>query len=291
MSEIAFRSTADGRFSFAEAGRADAPALVFLHGIGGNARAFTSQLRYFGSDWRAIAWDMPGYGGSTPLAAVSIAALAEALSRFLDQLGVERPVLVGHSIGGMIVQKWLVQSPQLARAVVLAQTSPAFGKADGDWQKSFIAARLGPLDRGETMPGLAPRLVAELVGDDPDPEGLALARACMAAVPEASYRAMMRALMGFDLRDALPRLSLPTLVLAGGKDTNAPAPMMARMAARIPGAAYVCLDGVGHLAPMEQPALFNAALADFLATRPVPSGAERNADPRSARRHGAMGPG
>ena len=206
MSEIAFRSTADGRFSFAEAGRADAPAIVFLHGIGGNARAFTSQLRYFGSDWRAIAWDMPGYGGSAPLAAVSIAALAEALSRFLDQLGVARPVLVGHSIGGMIVQQLVAERADAAGAIVLAQTSPAFGRPEGDWQRDFIAARLGPLDRGETMPGLAPGLVAELVGDDPDPEGLALARACMAAVPEASYRAMMRALMGFDLRDALPRL-------------------------------------------------------------------------------------
>ena len=67
--------------------------------------------------------------------------------------------------------------------------------------------------------------------------------------------------------------------------------MMARMAERIPGAAYACLDGVGHLAPMEQPALFNAALADFLATMPALSRAERSADPGSARRHGAMDPG
>ncbi|WP_216073371.1 hypothetical protein, partial [Acinetobacter baumannii] len=81
---------------------------------------------------------------------------------------------------GMIVQKWLVQWPELSRAVVLAQTSPAFGRADGDWQKSFIAARLGPLDRGETMKSLAPSLVGELVGDDPDPKGMELARECMA---------------------------------------------------------------------------------------------------------------
>ena len=191
----------------------------------------------------------------------------------------------------MIVQQLVAERVDAALAIVLAQTSPAFGRPEGDWQRDFIAARLGPLDRGETMPGLAPGIVAELVGDDPDPEGLALARACVAAVPEASYRAMMRALMGFDLRDALPRLSLPTLVLAGEKDTNAPAPMMARMAERIPGAAYACLDGVGHLAPMEQPALFNAALADFLATLPASSRAERNADPGSTRRHGAMDPG
>ena len=105
------------------------------------------------------------------------------------QVGAIRPVLVGHSIGGMIVQQLLANNPAFASAVVLAQTSPAFGKADGDWQKTFIDARLGPLDRGETMVSLAPSLVKELVGDDPDPRGMELARDCMAAVPEATYRA------------------------------------------------------------------------------------------------------
>jgi 3-oxoadipate enol-lactonase len=273
LPEVAFKTTPDGRFGFAEAlpsaraGPADAPAIVFLHGIGGAARGWTGQLRHFGRDRRALAWDMPGYGGSAPLPEVSIRTLAAALRDFLDAVGAGRPVLVGHSIGGMVVQQLLAERPDGARAVVLAQTSPAFGRPDGDWQRDFIAARLGPLDRGETMRGLAPRLVAELVGDAPDPEGLALARACMAAVPEASYRAMMMALMGFDLRSALPRLAVPALVLAGSRDTNAPAPMMARMAEKIPGGTYVCLDGAGHLAPLERPREFNDAIDAFLSER------------------------
>jgi 3-oxoadipate enol-lactonase len=171
----------------------------------------------------------------------------------------------------MIVQQLLAERPDAARAIVLAQTSPAFGRSEGSWQREFIAARLGPLDRGERMRDLAPRLVAELVGDEPDPEGLALARECMAAVPEASYRAMMLALMGFDLRATLPRITVPALVLAGSKDTNAPAPMMQRMAERIPGAVYACLEGVGHLAPLERPREFNAAATGFLAERVAPA--------------------
>jgi 3-oxoadipate enol-lactonase len=281
LPQLAVKTTRDGRFGFAEAGRAEAPAIVFLHGIGGNARAFSRQLEHFGRGWRAIAWDMPGYGGSATLGAVSIAALAAALWRFLDAVGVERPVLVGHSIGGMIVQQLLAERPDAARALVLAQTSPAFGRPDGAWQRDFIAARLGPLDRGETMPDLAPRLVAELVGDNPDPEGVALARACMAAVPEASYRAMMLALAGFDLRAALARVAVPTLVIAGEKDTNAPAPMMARMAEKIPGATYVCLEGVGHLAPLERPKAFNAVLHTFLDSLRESSRAKRSGDPGS----------
>ena len=85
-------------------------------------------------------------------------------------------------------------------------------------------------------------------------------------VPEASYRATMLALMGFDLRQALKDIAVPTLVLSGSKDKNAPAPMMAKMATYIPSASYVELEGVGHLANLERPGAFNAALDQFLKT-------------------------
>jgi 3-oxoadipate enol-lactonase len=256
--------TSDGRFGYEAAGDPASQPLVFLHGIGGAARAWRGQVGAFGDRYRAMAWDMPGYGNSAPLAAVSIASLAEALQDFLQQVGAKKPILVGHSIGGMIVQQWLAKYPDIAGAVVLAQTSPAFGKPDGDWQKTFIDARLGPLDRGETLASLAPTLVRELVGDDPDAGGMVLARDCMAAVPEATYRATMLALMGFDLRAALKDIAVPTLVLSGSRDNNAPAPMMAKMAGSIPSATYVELEGAGHLVNLERPDAFNAALDSFL---------------------------
>jgi 3-oxoadipate enol-lactonase len=256
--------TIDGRFGYEAAGDSSLPPVIFLHGIGGAARAWRGQIEFFGRNFRAVAWDMPGYGSSAPLANVSIAALADALQEFLRQIGAIAPVLVGHSIGGMIVQQWLTKYPTAARAVVFAQTSPAFGRPDGDWQKSFIEARLGPLDRGETMASLAPNLVRNLAGDDSNDAGMELARECMASVPEASYRASMLALLGFDQRQALGDIKIPTLVLSGSKDKNAPAPMMAKMAGYIPSARYVELDGVGHLVNLERPAAFNAVLDQFL---------------------------
>ena len=114
------------------------------------------------------------------------------------------------------------------------------------------------------MVSLAPTLVRELVGDDPDAGGMDLARDCMASVSEATYRVTMLALMGFDQRSALGSIAVPTLVLSGSKDKNAPAPMMARMATYIPSADYVELEGAGHLANLEQPATFNAVLDQFL---------------------------
>jgi 3-oxoadipate enol-lactonase len=257
-------TTKDGRFGYEAAGDASKPPLVFLHGIGGAARAWRGQLDAFSDRYRAIAWDMPGYGGSAPLQSVSIPALAGALKDFLQQVGAVKPVLVGHSIGGMIVQQLLVHDPIIAEYVVLAQTSPAFGRPDGDWQKEFLDARLGPLDRGETMASLAPRLVADLVGDHADPAGIELACACMASVPEASYRAAMMSMLGFDLRKSLGKISVPALVIAGTKDKNAPAPMAKKMASFIPNATYVELEGVGHLVALEQPSEFNAVLDDFL---------------------------
>jgi 3-oxoadipate enol-lactonase len=256
--------TRDGRLSYEAAGDPALPPLMFLHGIGGAARAWRGQLDAFSDHYRTIAWDMPGYGDSAPLPSISIAALADALQDFLRQVGATKPILVGHSIGGMIVQQLLAKNPDIAGAIVLAQTSPAFGKPDGDWQKAFIDARLGPLDRGETLVSLAPSLVRELVGDDPDPSGMELARDCMASVPEATYRATMLALIGFDQRNALGAIAVPTLVLSGAKDNNAPAPMMAKMATHIPSAKYAELEGVGHLANLERPGAFNAALDQFL---------------------------
>ena len=264
MPQLAPMKTRDGRLGYEAAGDPNSPPLVFLHGIGGAARAWRGQLDFFSDRYRTIAWDMPGYGGSAPPAQFSIPAFAGALQDFLQQVGATKPILVGHSIGGMIVQQLLANNPRIASVVVLAQTSPAFGKPDGDWQKAFIEARLGPLDRGETMVSLAPILVKELVGDDPDPRGMELARNCMACVPEATYRATMLALLGFDQRNALKDIAVPTLVLSGSKDKNAPAPMMAKMASFIPSAKYVELEGVGHLANLERPVAFNAALDGFL---------------------------
>jgi 3-oxoadipate enol-lactonase len=266
--------TNDGRFSYEANGAADLPPLVFLHGIGGGARAWRGQLDAFGDSYRAIAWDMPGYGGSAPLQSVSISALAGALRDFLHQVGAVKPILVGHSIGGMIVQQLLVHDPIIAEYVVLAQTSPAFGRSDGDWQKQFLDARLGPLDRGETMASLAPSVVADLIGDDADPDGIELARACMASVPAASYRAAMMSMLGFDLRKSLGQISVPTLVIAGTKDKNAPAPMVKKMASFIPNATYVELEAVGHLAALEQPKEFNAVLGDFLRMASLATGSD-----------------
>ena len=91
-----------------------------------------------------------------------------------------------------------------------------------------------------------------------------MASEVMAAVPETTYRAALSAIAGFDRRSALPAIAVPTLLLAAEHDGTAPPDVMQRMAARIPGAEYTCLAGAGHIANVEQPAAFNAAVVSFL---------------------------
>ena len=190
--------------------------------------------------------------------------MAGALKELIDKLAIDRAHLVGHSIGGMVALEFAARFPGRVTSLTLYATSPAFGKPDGDWQREFLKARLAPLNAGKRMAELAPAIVESLVGDDPDPDGIVRATAAMGRVPEAAYRAAMECLVTFDRRDALGGIAVPTLVLAGEKDDNAPASMMERMAAKIPGARFQVIPGAGHLAHFERPEAFRAALDAFL---------------------------
>ena len=106
-----------------------------------------------------MAPDLPGYGGRPAVTKLDFEGLAEDVETFIAESRVHRPVLVGHSMGGMVAQTMLRRRPDGYSAAVLACTSPAFGNADGDFQRKFVADRLGPLDAGKTMADLAPRLV------------------------------------------------------------------------------------------------------------------------------------
>jgi 3-oxoadipate enol-lactonase len=238
--------------------------LLFLHGMGGGHESWSAQLDSFAPDYCAAAWDAPGHGASAALEPLSFATLAHSLAALLDDRGWARVHLVGHSMGGMVAQQFAVDHQHRLHSLTLSGTSPAFGPPDGAFQKKFIARALAPLDAGKSMAEIAALSIPAMMAPDPDPRGRATAIACMARSSPATYRAALRALAGFDQRANLARIHVPTLVLAGANDANAPAAMMERMAAKIPGASFVCLAGLGHLANLERPAAFDAALRDFL---------------------------
>ncbi len=250
--------------AYIEQGAGDV-AVFLLHGVGGGKEAWLDTLPALAAaGYRAQAWDMPGYGQSATLQPYTNAGLADALHAWVAHIGARRNVLVGHSMGGMVVQEAVARYPDDAQALVLSGTSAAFGKPGGLWQQQFLRDRFAPLDAGLGLAGLARELVAGMMAPLASQRALDQAQAVMARVPEASYRSALAAIVQFDRLDDLERIRVPTLCLSGEHDRNAPPAVMQKMAARITAAQYQCLPGVGHLANMEQPDLFNAAVLAFL---------------------------
>jgi len=278
----------------AEQGRGDT-AVLLLHGIGGGAAIWSDAASgtaraIAGAGYRAVAVDLPGYGASAAMGSPDLQTMVDAVRALIRHLDAQRTVLLGHSMGGMVAQELLARDPAAVHGLILACTSASFGRADGAWQAQFVAERLAPLEAGLGMAGMAERLVPGLVAPGAPATALRIATDIMARVPEASYRTALRAIAGFDRRDALAAIAVPTLLLAAEHDRTAPLEVMQRMAARIPGAETLCLGSAGHIANVEQPLAFNDAVVSFLQRHfqahrgdgPCTSPATRSISPRSS---------
>ncbi|MBI3507219.1 MAG: alpha/beta fold hydrolase [Proteobacteria bacterium] len=235
-----------------------------VHGVGTDHRAFRPQSIRLARRFHVLAWDMPGYGCSPPLSPMDWPALADGLARLLDRAGIERANILGHSIGGMVAQVFAVRHPTRTRSLILSATSPAFGRPDGDWQREFVRQRLAPLETGKTLADLAEATVEGLMGPKASRAAREYAQACVGQVPVAAFAAAIRLIVTFDGRADLARIACPTLLLAGARDANAPAAMMETMASKIAGAKFATLAECGHLANLEDPDAYDAAVLTFL---------------------------
>jgi pimeloyl-ACP methyl ester carboxylesterase len=258
------------------------PTILMLHGIGGGHLAFAPQVETLASSgYRAVAWDMPGYGRSAPIEPYTFKGLARSCITLIEALlaGDEKGsaagtannarrdgvILLGHSMGGMVAQEVVARRPELVSRLILCGTSPSFGKAEGNWQRKFIAERTAPLDAGKSMADLADVLVPQMVGPASLPEGVRLATHCMSQVPASTYRRALEALVTFDRRANLSHIQVPTLLVAGELDRNAPPAVMKKMAEAIPHSTYLEMRGIGHLQNLEAPDDFDGLVLNFLA--------------------------
>lgn len=246
------------------------PTVLMLHGIGGGHLSFAPQVESLASSgYRAVAWDMPGYGHSAPIEPYTFKGLAQSCIALIDNLKCDDVTLVGHSMGGMVAQEVMARRPQRVNKLVLCGTSPAFGKPDGDWQQAFVRERTAPLDAGKSMAEMAETLVPQMVGPGSLPEGVRLAAHCMGLVPAATYRRALECIVTFDRRANLGHIRVPTLLIAGEHDRNAPPAVMKKMAAAIAHSDFFEMKGIGHLQNLEAPEEFDSLLLNFLALPPV----------------------
>lgn len=253
-----------GGIEYFEAG--EGPAVVFLHGIGGEAELFSGHLDLPG--YRGVAWNMPGYGQSERGAwPPSFASLSLALAGFVGALGEERVHLVGHSIGGMLALEHAVRRPEQVASLTLIGTTPAFGGRDDSFKRAFLEARLGPLEAGQSMAEMADRSAPDLVGPEAEPGCVADIAQAMGRVPLETWRGILECLVTFNRREEIGSVEMPVCLIAGSADTNAPAKTMARMAEKMSGAEYHELEGIGHMIAQEAPVQVAEILRDFLKRR------------------------
>ena len=238
--------------------------VVFLHGLGGSSESWVPQLRNLGNAYQCVAPDLPGYGASLDTTPMSFPAWADALEQMLDAMNLDRIVLVGHSLGGMLAQEFMIDRAVRVSKLVLSCTSPAFGGRDGDFQKQFVSDRLRPLEDGGTMRDVAEEAAPTLFSPDASPETIGSAIATMWQVPEKTYRAALNCLVSFDRKSALAEIKVPTLLLSGEHDRSAPPIVMERMAQKIPNSRYVLMRGLGHLPNIEAPERFDRELRAFI---------------------------
>ncbi len=245
------------------------PTVLMLHGTAGGHLAFAPQVETLANaGYRAVAWDMPGYGHSAPIEPYTFKGLARSCIHLIEMLRCEDVALLGHGMGGMVAQEVAARRPDLVRRLVLCGTLAAFegGEEAG---RAYIAQRTRLLDAGRSMAEIADVVVPQLVGPGSLPEGVRLAVHCMGQVPPSTYRRALECEVSFDRRDSLARIHVPTLLVAGEHDRLAPPAAMKAMADSIPHGRLHAMRGVGHLQNLEAPEDFDGLLLDFLA-QPAP---------------------
>src|SRR3989441_3792934 len=245
-------------------GAADAPAIVFLHGLGSCADDWIWQIPAFERDHRLLLVDLPGhYRSPLPAGPLSVDAMADAVGVLLARLGEPPAHVVGLSLGGCVALALALRAPERVRSLTVVN---AF-------------ARLRP-----ASPAAVLRLVARLVLLATAPMSAVAALGTRGPFPRARpgplYHAAGASLAGpsrppqlgglrhlarFRPRGALARVRCPTPGLAGARDATVALGLKEALARAIPGSRWVIVPGSGHATNADHPDTFNATLRDFLA--------------------------
>ena len=251
------------------------PIVLMLHGAGGNFRSFAPQVeRLAHAGYKAVAWDMPGYGHSVPVEPYGIKGLAQSAMALIEALlPADAPLsqrsvaLLGHGLGGMVAQELIMRRPDLVRRLVLVGSTSG---PDSGWAQDAAAqtALLDAMQEGGQQQW-AQTVVEAQTGPLALAEGALLARHCVAQVSPVIYRHALQAQASFDRDAALSHIHVPTLLITGKHDRLAPGAAVERMAQHIFGSRWVQMPGVGHWPQLESPEAFEALLLDFLEEAPT----------------------
>ena len=235
--------------------------LVFLHGINIHSAIWLNQFDHFANTYRIIAWDAPSYGGSAPRDA-DVGVYAGALNELLDTFGLDKVIVVGHSMGGIIAGGFACHFPERLAALVLSCTHTGAAKPKGepllDRYQALVDERKAcdSLDYG--------RLQAAKMTTDATSAELTEEIATIVAETSAEHFPLnARMVQEADNREGLKKFKAPTLIINGAGDRLGPSEGQKTLLVTMPQAQQIVFDTLGHSPYLEDPSAYNEALETF----------------------------
>jgi pimeloyl-ACP methyl ester carboxylesterase len=243
------------------------PALALLHGyVGDGPTTWRRQLDGLSDEFTVVAWDAPGAGRSTdPPEWFGLDGYADCLAGFLGKLGLDTACVAGLSFGGILALALQRRHSARSRALILAS---AYAGWAGSLPPEVAEQRLRQaLALADGAPEAFVAALLPTMFSKPMPrETVDAFRASMRAFHPRGFRAMAHA-SAEDVRDVLPDVDVPTLLVYGDRDVRAPLTVAEALQAAISGSRLIFLPDAGHLSNIEAPNEFNDAVRNFLHDR------------------------
>jgi pimeloyl-ACP methyl ester carboxylesterase len=255
-----YAETTGGRIYFEEEGQG--PPVVFVHGLGATGNVWYGVRTVLKKQFRVVVLDLPGSGRSEKREPrYSMAGWTRQLHELVQHLQLPRFVLVGHSMGTVLVQMFAAEYPERLAGLVLCGPILELSEA----RKQAFRQRIDTvLQEGmlAVADGVVTGALSASTRESPSPLP-GLVREMLLANDPAHYAAQCRALIESSAREALPRIRCPVLILEGDQDVVTPMNTCQEILAALPQAQLRVIPTTGHWTMLEQPQFVVAALLEF----------------------------
>jgi pimeloyl-ACP methyl ester carboxylesterase len=248
-----------GRLEYRTTGAEDRPVLVLLHGLGSSSAGYRAQLAGLGDRFRVIAWNAPGFGNSTPVAATDpdVQDYVGILGAFLAASKIGRvAAMVGSSWGSIIAIAFAAARPQLVGNLMLSSANTGRGALSGDEREAEMAARLKAADT--SIPVARSTVADRLLTPQTASEVRRHVEALRDAMTTVGWEQAVKMLFTVHTPALIGDVKCPIVMIAGTLDKVAPHQLHAvRLRAAAPSAELDLFEGYGHMLKLEAPARFN----------------------------------
>jgi 3-oxoadipate enol-lactonase len=252
-------------FYYIDEGSKAAQPVIFLHGFPFSHEMWKNQIELVRKNFRAIAYDIRGHGKSyVGDAHFTIEHHVDDLIALLDYLKIEKPVIVGLSMGGYITLRALERHPERFRAAVLCDTKSESDTNEGKL-KRFENIKAVREHGSEVFAEAFAKIVFAPESFKAKPESVSLIKAIISSTCELSIAGTLLALASrTDTTSSLPTIRIPTLILVGEKDITTPPANSQSMHEKIAGSELHIIPDAAHMSNLENHAEFNRHLLSFL---------------------------